>query len=72
MIQIVFNTEANIETTVSKYDIKSSGQTQRSNILNTNGQNMQLCFRDARQIGLNEILVPFKSGETINLMRMKL
>lgn len=72
MVQIIFNTESKNETTVSRYDIKPAGQTQRSTILNTKGQNMQLCFRDARQIGINEILVPFKSNESVNLVRIKL
>lgn len=71
-IHLLFNEDVGRSTTVSDYLFKPDGQPERHTILNTDGKNLQLRFRDALQIGANELLVPSQENLYVKMVKIEL
>ncbi len=71
-IHLLFNEDASRTTIVSDYTFKPDGQYERHTIMNTDGKNLQLRFRDALQIGANELIVPSQENYSVKLVKIEL
>ncbi len=71
-IHLIFNEDAARTTIVSDYVFKPDGKSERHTILNTDGKNLQLRFRDALQIGSNELIVPSQENYYVKLVKIEL
>ena len=70
-LRFLFNEEIERATTVSEYVLNGSGASERHAILNTEGQALYLRFRDALQVGANEIIVPSDDHRRVKLLRIQ-
>lgn len=57
-LRLVYNDEIDRSTTVSEYALKGDGTVERHSVMNTEALEIMMRFRDAMQIGANELLVP--------------
>jgi hypothetical protein len=70
-LRLLFNDEIKNETTTSEYQLTGAGLVDRHSLFNTSNQNIQLRFRDALQIGSDEILIPSEYRSHLRLVRIK-
>lgn len=70
-VHVLYNDEIKKNSTVSEYLISPSGKYERNAILNTEYQNLQLRFKDAVQIGSNELLVPSENNYRLVLVKVR-
>ncbi len=69
-LRLIFNDEIKYENTVSEYVIKGDGAYDRNAVMSTENQQLRLRFRDAVQIGANEILVPSERRSRLKLIKV--
>ena len=69
-LRLVFNDEIKYENTVSEYVIKGNGNFDRNAVMSTENQQLRLRFRDAVQIGANEIIIPSERRSRLKLVRV--
>jgi hypothetical protein len=70
-LRLLFNDEIKNETTTSEYQLTGAGLVDRHSLFNTSNQNIQLRFRDALQIGSDEVLIPSEYRSHLRLVRIK-
>lgn len=70
-INLVFNDEIAFENTVSAYRINHRGQMARMSVLSTDYQKLKLIFREARQTGVRELVVPSERAGKVKLVRIQ-
>lgn len=70
-LRFLFNDEIKYENTCSEYVIGPLGDFDRNNLLNTEGQNLRLRFRDALQISTSECLVPSEFRNKLKLVLLQ-
>lgn len=70
-LRFLFNDEIKYENTCSEYVISPLGDFDRNNLLNTEGQNLRLRFRDALQISTSECLVPSEFRNKLRLVLLQ-
>ncbi len=70
-IRFLFNDEVDRSTTVSEFILNGAGEGERHTIMNTQGQELYLRFRDATQTGANEIIVPSDDKRRVRLVKIQ-
>ncbi len=70
-LRFLFNDEVERSTTVSEFVLNGAGQGERHAIMNTQGQDLFLRFRDAMQIAANEIIVPSDDRRRVRLVKIQ-
>lgn len=70
-IRFLFNDEIERSTTVSEFVLNGVGEGERHAIMNTQGQDLFLRFRDAMQVAANEIIVPSDDRRRLRLVRIQ-
>ncbi len=70
-IRFIYNDEIKTNSKVSEYIVLRSGRNERSAILDTEGYNVKLMFRNGMQINKNEIIVPSLKRKDLKLVRIK-
>jgi hypothetical protein len=70
-LRFLFNDEIERSTTVSEYLLTGTGQAERHAIMNTEGQDVNLRFRDAMQISANEVIVPSDDRRRVKLVKIQ-
>lgn len=70
-LRFLFNDEIERSTTVSEYVLSGNGETERHAIMNTQGQDISLRFRDAMQVSANEVIIPSDDRRKIKLVRLE-
>jgi hypothetical protein len=70
-IRFLFNDEIERATTVSEFILNGAGEGERHTIMNTEGQELYLRFRDALQTGANEIVVPSDDKRRVKLVKIQ-
>lgn len=70
-LRFLFNDEIERSTTVSEYVLDGKGQSERHTIFNTNGQDVNLRFRDAMQVGAGEVIVPSDDRRRLRLIKIQ-
>lgn len=70
-LRLIYNDEIAFENTVSAYRIDPSGMAERISVLNTDYQKLKLIFREARQTGVFELLVPSERSGKVRFVRME-
>ncbi len=70
-IHLIFNDDIKIENTVSAYQIKGNGAVERTSILNTEDQDLQLQFKEAIQISSREMIVASERRNRLRLVKLK-
>jgi hypothetical protein len=69
-LRLIYNDEVERETTVSEYALKGDGSVERHSVMNTASLDVLLRFRDAVQIGANELLVPSEMRGKARLVKI--
>ena len=69
-LRMLYNDEIKSSSTVSEYIIDPVGNIARNSLLSTDDQNVKLRFRDAVQLGNNELLVPSESNFNLSLVKI--
>ena len=69
-LRVLFNDEIKYENTVSEYVIKGDGKLDRNSVLSTENQKLRLRFRDALQVGPQELLVPSERRNKLQLVHI--
>ncbi len=70
-LRFLFNDEVERSTTVSEFVLNGAGEGERHAIMNTQGQDLFLRFRDAMQIAANEIIVPSDDKRRVRLVKIQ-
>ncbi len=70
-LRLLFNDEVKTETTTSEYIIKSNGEADHNNLFSTENQDILLRFKDALQVGANEIIIPSEYRMKLKLVKLK-
>ena len=70
-LRFLFNDEVERSTTVSEFVLNGAGEGERHAIMNTQGQDLFLRFRDALQIAANEIIVPSDDRRRVRLVKIQ-
>jgi hypothetical protein len=70
-IRFLFNDEIDRSTTVSEFILNGAGEGERHTIMNTQGQELYLRFKDAMQTGANEIVVPSDDKRRVKLVKIQ-
>ncbi len=70
-LRVLFNDEIKSENTVSEYVINGEGESDRNSVMSTSNQKLRLRFRDAQQVGADELLVPSERSNRLKLVRVK-
>lgn len=70
-LRFLFNDEIERSTTVSEYLLTGTGQSERHAIMNTQGQDINLRFRDAIQVSANEVIVPSDDRRRVKLVKIQ-
>ena len=70
-LRFLFNDEVERSTTVSEFVLNGAGEGERHAIMNTQGQDLYLRFRDAMQIAANEIIVPSDDKRRVRLVKIQ-
>jgi hypothetical protein len=70
-LRVLFNDEVKTETTTSEYIIKSNGEADHNNLFSTENQDILLRFKDALQVGANEIIIPSEYRTKLKLVKLK-
>ena len=70
-LRFLFNDEIERSTTVSEYVLNGNGQAERHAIMNTEGQDINLRFRDALQVSANEVIVPSDDRRRVKLVKIQ-
>jgi hypothetical protein len=69
-LRFLFNDEIRYENTISEYTVLSSGEFDRNSLLSTANLELRLRFRDAMQVGYNQIIVPSERKNRLRLVHM--
>ena len=69
-LRLVYNDEIGHSTTVSEYVLKGDGTVERHSVMNTESLEILMRFRDAIQIGANELLVPSEMRGKARLVKI--
>ncbi len=69
-MRMLYNDEIKTSNTVSEYIVDPAGNVARNSLLSTDNQNVKLRFRDAVQLGSNELLVPSESNFNLSLIKI--
>jgi hypothetical protein len=69
-LRLVYNDEIGQSTTVSEYVLKGDGTVERHSVMNTESLEILMRFRDAIQIGANELLVPSEMRGKARLVKI--
>ncbi len=70
-LRLIFNEDVARNTNVYDFTIKNGGEIDRHVVLNTEAKDLYLRFRDALQIGSNEILIPSEGSKNIKLVKIQ-
>ena len=70
-VRFLYNDEVERSTTVSEFVLNGAGDGERHAIMNTQGQDLFLRFRDAMQIAANEIIVPSDDKRRVRLVKIE-
>jgi hypothetical protein len=69
-IRLLYNDDIDLKTTVSEYALDGEGKMERRTMLNTNGNDLMLRFRDAVQISYSACLVPSESRTRVKIVKI--
>ncbi len=69
-MRLLYNDEIKSSSTVSEYIVDPLGNIARNSLLSTDDQNVKLRFRDAVQLGNNELIVPSESNFNLSLVKI--
>jgi hypothetical protein len=69
-IRFLFNDEIKLETSTSEYVLSGEGTAERHMLFNTTGQDIFLRFREALQIGAEEIIIPSEYRNYLKLVKV--
>lgn len=69
-IRLLYNDDIELKTTVSEYVLDGDGKMERRTMLNTNGNDLMLRFRDAVQISASACLVPSESRTKVKIVKI--
>lgn len=69
-IRLLYNDDIDFKTTVSEYALDGDGKMERRTMLNTNGNDLMLRFRDAVQISASACLVPSESRTKVKIVKI--
>ncbi len=70
-LRLIFNDEIKNETTTSEYLLTGGGNVDRHSLFNTAQQDIIMRFRDALQIGSEEVIIPSEYRSHLRLVRVK-
>ncbi|MBL7818756.1 MAG: hypothetical protein JNL70_27400 [Saprospiraceae bacterium] len=70
-LRFLFNDEIERSTTVSEFVLNGAGEGERHAIMNTQGQELYLRFKDALQVAANEIVVPSDDKRRVKLVKIQ-
>ncbi|MGB1217048.1 MAG: hypothetical protein ACPG5P_04185, partial [Saprospiraceae bacterium] len=70
-VRFLYNDEIKNNTSVSEYIMNRKGDTERKNVLDTDGYNLKLLFKNGRQINSKDILIPSIKKRTLKLVRIR-
>jgi hypothetical protein len=70
-LRFIFNDEIERSTTVSEFMLNGVGEGERHALMNTEGRDLYLRFRDALQVAANEIIVPSDDRRRIKMVRIQ-
>lgn len=70
-LRLLFNDEIKYENTVSEYVLRGDGEYDRNSVLSTESQKLRLRFRDAIQVGSNELIIPSERRNRLKLVNVK-
>ncbi len=70
-LRFLFNDEIERSTTVSEFVLTGAGEGERHAIMNTQGKDLYLRFRDAMQVAANEIIVPSDDRRRVRLIKIQ-
>jgi hypothetical protein len=71
MIRIMFNDEIKVNNTASSYEIFGDGKVNRTSILSTQYQQLQLRFLEAYQYSATEMVVPSEYKGSLKLVQIQ-
>ena len=69
-LRFLFNDEIRYENTISEYTVLSSGEFDRNSLLSTTNLDLRLRFRDAMQVGHNQLIIPSERKNRLRLVHM--
>jgi hypothetical protein len=69
-LRFIFNDELKYENTCSEYLISPLGEFDRNSLLNTEGLNLRMRFRDGIQISASECLIPSEFRNKLRLVKL--
>ena len=69
-IRLIYNDEISRENTVSEYVITGNGELIRNSLMSTEYQNLQLRFKDAKQVSSTQFIVPSQRQLKLNLVKV--
>ncbi len=70
-VRFIYNDEIKSNNKISEYTLLKDGENERNSILDTEGYNVELMFRNSLQINRDEILVPSIKKKSLKLVRIK-
>lgn len=69
-LRFLFNDEIRYENTISEYTVLSTGDFDRNSLLSTVNLDLRLRFRDAMQVGHDQLIVPSERKNRLRLVHM--
>ncbi|MEZ5040808.1 MAG: hypothetical protein R2828_12965 [Saprospiraceae bacterium] len=70
-LRFLFNDDIRQENTVSEYVLNGIGEYDRNSILSTRDLELRLRFRDALQLGANEMIIPSERRNKLKLVKLE-
>ena len=71
MVRFVYNDEIQHNNKISEYNLLRTGENERNAVLDTDGYNISLMFKDGIQTAKNEIIIPSVERRSLKLVRIR-
>jgi hypothetical protein len=71
MVRFVYNDEIQHNNKISEYNLLRTGENERNPVLDTDGYNISLMFKDGIQTAKNEIIIPSLERRSLKLVRIR-
>jgi hypothetical protein len=71
MVRFVYNDEIQHDNKISEYNLLRTGESERNAVLDTDGYNISMMFKDGIQTAKNEIIIPSLERRSLKLVRIK-
>lgn len=71
MVRFVYNDEIKNNNKISEYNLLRTGENERNAVLDTEGYNISLMFKNGIQTAKNEIIVPSLERRSLKLVRIR-